>query len=94
MGLGTVWVRVAEAIGYEAFLVVWRTISVNRDFMDKRNRVSIPDIGLLHHYQRNLLVRELASQGLVTRQIQQEMLERTGERLSKFQVEHTLRTPG
>ncbi len=92
MGLGVVWVKVAEELGYEAFLAVWRTLSLNRDFMDKRNRVSIPDIGLLFHYQRNQCIRELAAHGLVPRQIQQRMLEDTGEKLSIFQVEHALRS--
>lgn len=91
LGLGPVWVRVAEAIGYETFLAAWSVMSANRDFMDGRNRVTIPDIGLLHQYQRNLAVKDLARRGFQPRQIREEMIRRAGLALTHWQIQHIIR---
>lgn len=91
IGLGAVWVRVADAIGYENFLTAWAVMSSNRDFMDGRNRTTIPDISLLYRYQRNQLVRGLASQGMNRRQIFNEVARLTGMALTDNQIEHITR---
>lgn len=91
IGLGAVWVRVADAIGYESFLTAWSVMSSNRDFMDGRNRTTIPDISLLYRYQRNLLVRGLAKGGLNKRQIFNEVARLTGLALTENQIEHIIR---
>lgn len=91
LGLGPVWVRVAEAIGYETFLAAWSVMSANRDFMDGRNRLTIPDISLLHTYQRNLAVKSLARRGFQPRQIRDEMLRSAGLPLSYYQIQHIIR---
>lgn len=91
LGLGPVWVRVAETIGYETFVAAWAVMSANRDFMDGRNRITIPDISLLHIYQRNLAVRSLARRGFLPRQIRDEMLRTAGLALSGYQIEHIIR---
>lgn len=91
IGLGAVWVRVADAIGYENFLTAWAVMSSNRDFMDGRNRTTIPDISLLYRYQRNQLVRSLAQRGLSKKQIFNEVARLTGMALTDHQIEHIIR---
>ncbi len=91
LGLGPVWVRVAETIGYETFIAAWAVMSANREFMDGRNRITIPDISLLHIYQRNLAVRSLARRGFRPRQIRDEMLRSAGLALSPYQIQHIIR---
>lgn len=91
MGLNPAWTLVADAIGYEAFIAAWTVMSANRDFMDGRNRITIPDISMLHLYQRNLLVRDLARRGFNHRQIRNEMLRTTGLALTQWQIQHIIR---
>ena len=91
LGLGPVWVLVAESIGYETFLAAWAVMSANPDFMDSRNRITIPNIARLHTYQRNLAVRSLARRGFLPRQIRDEMIRTAGLLLSLYQIQHIIR---
>lgn len=76
--LGPVWLRVAERIGFEAFMQVWQTLSSFPGVGDDRNRVYVPCIEKFLATQRNLLMRELIAQGLSSTQIRQELVRRLG----------------
>lgn len=91
MGMSPVWTFVADAVGYETFLTMWTVMSSNREFMDGRNRITIPDISMLHLYQRNLLVRDLARQGYSPKQIRNEVARRAGLALTQWQIQHIIR---
>lgn len=77
--VGPVWVRVAERIGFEAFMQVWQTLSSFPGVADDRNRVYIPCIEKFLAAQRNLLMRELIAQGMTSSQIRQELVRRLGD---------------
>lgn len=76
--VGPVWLRVAERIGFEAFMQVWQTLVSFPGVGDDRNRVYVPRIEKYLATQRNLLLRELIAQGLSSSQIRQELVRRLG----------------
>lgn len=76
--VGPVWLRVAERIGFEAFMQVWQTLVSFPGVGDDRNRVYVPRIEKYLATQRNLLLRELIAQGLSSSQIRQELMRRLG----------------
>lgn len=76
--VGAVWLRVAERIGFEAFMQVWQTLVAFPGVGDDRNRVYVPRIEKYLATQRNLLLRELIAQGLSSSQIRQELVRRLG----------------
>lgn len=85
-GVGRVWLQVAEAIGYESFLVVWRTLSEQPEVADERHRVYVPRWQSFLRYQRNLLVRTLARAGASPEEIQTIVAREVGETMSRTHV--------
>lgn len=76
--VGLVWIRVAERVGFEAFMQVWQTLCDSIEVADDRNRVYVPCIEKFLAAQRNLLMRELIAQGLSRTQIRAELTRRLG----------------
>lgn len=85
-GVGRVWLTVADAIGYEAFLVVWRTLAAQPEVADERHRVYVPRWHSFLRYQRNLLVRTLARSGATPEEIQAAVAKEVGEMMSRTHV--------
>lgn len=77
--LGPVWLRIADVIGYDAFLAVWQTLLDFPGVQDDRSRVYVPCIEKFLAAQRHLLMRSLIAAGLTPAQIRQEMLAKTGQ---------------
>lgn len=76
--IGPVWIKVAERIGFEAFMQVWQTLANFPGVGDDRSRVYVPCIEKFLAAQRHLLMRELIAQGLNRQQIRQELIQRLG----------------
>jgi hypothetical protein len=86
MGLPAVWIRVAQDIGYDAFLRVWRILDTSAD----HGEVRLSDSGAMilaslrryssyKRYQRNRWIEELSSRGLKGAAIQCKVKEKLGE---------------
>jgi len=68
MGLLSAWLDVAHAIGFDAFLVAWRTLS-NHDALDGRGRIVVPLYTNFTRFERNEYVRSLLAAGKSDRDI-------------------------
>lgn len=82
VGLPQIWVRVADKIGFDAFLVCWQTIAADDHYHDNQGRVRIPTPAVYYRYLRNQWIRGLAEDGLDSRQIQAEMRKSLGQSLA------------
>ena len=91
MGLQHHWLNVAEAIGVDAFLVMWRTL----DAEDGLQR-DPPGAGLLlrlrryesyQRFQRNRFIESLHADGLSSEQIRQRVASTIGEELSERHID-------
>jgi len=76
MGMDWRWIRIAQQIGFDAFIQTWALISDM--FEDDRPyvRASIPHVKKLIRYQRNILIRRLHASGHNVRHIQ-DVIEKT-----------------
>ena len=88
MGLPSVWLRVADAIGYDKFLVFWRILDTAAELREVRRsenesmiEVQLRRFSSYKRYQRNRFIEALASAGLPTTAIQQAVKQRLGEKL-------------
>jgi hypothetical protein len=73
MGLRPIWIKVADAVGFDAFLTMWRTMSENEDLLDERNRVTIASFATYLRFQRNQVIRSLASEHPDARTLREEL---------------------
>lgn len=76
--LGAVWIRVAERVGFEAFMQVWQTLAESPEVLDDRSRVYVPCIQKFLAAQRNLLIRDMIAQGMRYAQIRRALQEQLG----------------
>lgn len=83
MGVQRVWVDIAERIGVDAFLVIWRimdadpTCSVDGTML----RVPLRPYRAYLRYQRNRYIETLADEGLSPREIKARIEQQLGEKL-------------
>lgn len=63
MGIGRVWIAIAEEAGFDAFVVVWRVLALSEQVRDERNRVCVPVFNTFLRFQRNQLIRSLSAEG-------------------------------
>jgi len=90
MGLSPTWRRVAEAVGFDTFLVVWQILddvaANDQRWNHKDNiRLNMPSFRRFLRYQRNLYIQQLDSEGHSAQQIQGMLCRQIGVKLS---VEH------
>lgn len=90
MGLRPAWVKVADAVGFDNFMVVWQTLSANQELLDARNRISTPSIETYVRFQRNNLIRSMASAGSTAKDICEELKRTHGIELSQASVNRVL----
>ena len=65
MGIGSTWLRIAEVVGYEAFMGIWMILGEEKDYV----RVRMPAYSKYLRYQRNQLIKKLSGEGLRSDQI-------------------------
>lgn len=90
MGLRPIWIKVADAIGYDAFITQWRTMTENEDLLDERNRVTIASFSTYLKFQRNQVIRSLGATGMDAAAICEELLRAHKTKLSVFAVRRVL----
>jgi len=89
-GLSWRWLTIAETIGYDSFVVMWRMAS--ELFMDSdiertsTIRIVIPHARKLERIQRDRLIVSLASEGLDVADIQNELKKRIQWNLGRRQI--------
>lgn len=85
MGLQSVWLEVARAIGYDHFMVLWqildRTVAM-RSESESMIELQLRRLASYHRFQRNRFIESLAAAGLADRQIREALQAELGERLS------------
>ena len=64
MGIGKTWLRVADVVGFEAFMGIWMILGE-----DESIRIRIPPYSKFRRYQRNQLIKDLSEKGLRCDQI-------------------------
>lgn len=87
MGVGYAWLRVADRIGVDAFLEMWRTLDEERAAAGRRE-VYIPNFTTYTNYQRNRFIQAMAAAGCDAREIRRRLQAELNESLT---VRHILR---
>jgi len=94
-GLSWRWVAIADAIGYDAFVCMWRltTQLFEGSDMDRTGmvRVLIPNCRSLDRMQRNKLIFALNEEGLSCREIHNEIHSRIGCSITTKHIKRILR---
>lgn len=90
-GVGKAWLAVAEAIGYESFLVAWQVLDSLPEVADDRHRVYVPRWPSFLRHQRNLLVRGMAQAGASPEEIQAAVRREIGEEMSRTHVRRIIK---
>ena len=93
MGLPSVWIRVAESIGYDNFLQLWRILDTAAELREIRRseNESMIEVQLRRYtsfkrYQRNRFIEALASNGLPNAAIQHAVKQHLGEKLDRSHI--------
>jgi len=93
MGLPAIWIRVAEAIGYDNFLQMWRILDTAAELREIRRsenesmiEVQLRRYSSFQRYQRNRWVEDLARHGLPSAAIQRAVKLRLGEQLDRSHI--------
>lgn len=85
MGLPSVWIEVARAIGYEAFMAMWKILDRSvqlRSEAESMIEVQLRRVSSYHRYQRNRFIESLVASGFDDRAIREMVAGQLGERLS------------
>ncbi len=93
MGLPAIWIRIAEAIGYDHFLEMWRILDTAAELREIRRsenesmiEVQLRRYSSFRRFQRNRWVEELARNHLPPAVIQKAVKERLGEKLDRSHI--------
>lgn len=88
IGLASHWLAIAEIVGYEPFLALWRRLSSDPALRDDDNQIELRlrPFRAFERYQRNRYIETLVATGLQHRQVHEMLVRDLGERLSYRQV--------
>lgn len=70
IGLAAHWLEVADAIGVDSFLAMWKILSNSDSVQDNKHYVYVPRFAIWRRYQRNRVIISLCNDGLDVRAIQ------------------------
>lgn len=84
MGLARVWMQIAEEIGVDAFLKLWRILDADPASWHNETilRVRLRPYRSYLRYQRNRFIESLAAQGMKPPEIQKRVRQQLGEDVS------------
>ncbi len=74
MGLAAVWIRVAETIGFDAFIAAWRIFDAEASVRSNRTEMLQPLLRPYRSYlrfQRNRYIEALCAGGMQPKEIQE-----------------------
>lgn len=88
MGLSKMWLRIADTIGYDSFIAMWKVFD---DEPSARTDVGNLEVKLrpFHHYlryQRNRYVESLAAVGMTWGEIQKKVRDELCEKVSRRHI--------
>jgi hypothetical protein len=88
IGLSATWLAIAAAVGYETFVVIWRTLSADDTLRNEHNQIELVlrPFRSYERYQRNRYVATLAQAGLKPAEIEHALRADLGERLSRRHI--------
>ena len=86
------WMRVAESIGVDSFLLVWQLLSEDDAIQDNYGRVHIPKFSSWLRHQRNRLISTLAMRGHNPQDIQAFLRDRLGYDLSLGHIRELMKS--
>ncbi len=95
VGLPRLWLAVAERIGFDAWLDVWRMLSADRAREREEGGLRMPklrDFEAYLRFQRNRYIEALAKQGEEPAEIRRLVEKNLGERLDESHVERLVRS--
>lgn len=71
MGLSSVWLQIADMIGYDTFVAIWRFVDAQPELRDDSNQIALTlrQYRTFERYQRNRYVETLVVAGLNASQI-------------------------
>lgn len=84
MGLQRVWLDVAEEIGVDALLKMWRILDADQASIGEDGRLLVPirSYATYLRYQRNRYIEELSARGMKPRQIREKLKAQLCEQIS------------
>jgi hypothetical protein len=84
MGLQRIWLDIAEKIGVDAFLSMWRILDSDQTSIENSGRLMVPirAYGTYLRYQRNRYVEALSEMGYSPPEIRQKLKEQLCEHIS------------
>jgi len=77
--LSAAWLGVAELIGFDQFVAVWRLLTSSEAWMDERNRISLPSFRQYMRLQRNLMIKSMLADGFSSAEIRARVKSALGE---------------
>lgn len=88
MGLQRVWLEVAESIGVDAMLAMWRILSGDPSSIGDDGRILVPirSYSAYLRYQRNRYIETMTSMGLSPDEIRRRLREQTGEEITNRHI--------
>lgn len=93
MGLPDYWLQVADYLGFDAFLGMWRILDGNRNSIPASNRSGgnsmAPTLRTYNNYlrfQKNRFIETLAAQGVEPREIQRRVASQLCETISLVHI--------
>lgn len=88
IGLQAHWLAVADIVGYDGFIALWKRLSADPALRNDDNQIEIRlrPFKSYERYQRNRYIDTLVASGLKTRQINELLQVNLGERLSIRQL--------
>lgn len=89
MGLQPVWLEIAEQVGVDVFLYIWRTLDAQPSHFTDEGRVLVPikRYQLFLRYQRNRYIETLQHIGMKPKDIRECVYKQVGETMSLRQIE-------
>lgn len=98
MGLPAIWLRVAERIGYDNFLDMWRILDTAAEHREVRRsenesmiEVQLRRFRSFERFQRNRWIEELARNHLPNAVIQKAVKDRLGEKVDRSHIRRIAR---
>jgi hypothetical protein len=84
MGLQSVWLRIAAAVGVDAFLATWRILDAEPAFRSDDGGLDIRMRSFRSYlrFQRNRYIEALCSAGMTAKEIQDAVHRHLGERIN------------
>lgn len=93
MGLPAIWIRIAEAVGYDNFLTIWRILDTAAELREIRRsenesmiEVQLRRYSSFQRFQRNRWVEEMARNHFPPAVIQKLVKDRLGEKLDRSHI--------